>query len=77
MRKEALENLFARYVSEGKWAEEDVPKGIRENVRGKVRNIRAKEVSSQNNDNTSNKGNNGNNGNNSNNSNNKNKKEEK
>lgn len=71
MRKEAIENLFARYVSEGKWAEEDVPKGIRENVRGKVKNIRTKEVSNQNKGNTLNNRNNGNN------SNTKNKKEEK
>jgi len=71
VRKEAIENLFARYVSEGKWAEEDVPKGIRENVRGKVKNIRTKEVSNQNKGNTLNNRNNGNN------SNTKNKKEEK
>ena len=40
MKQEALESLFARYVDEGKWSMDDVPKKIKNNVDKKVKKIK-------------------------------------
>lgn len=40
MRQEALENLFASYIDEGKWSINDVPKKIKRNVEKKVEKIK-------------------------------------
>lgn len=56
MRQEALENLFAQYVSEGKWAEEDVPRGLRNNVGKKVRELQEERRNEASNTNNTNNG---------------------
>lgn len=40
MNQESIENIFAKYVSEGKWDEKDVPKKIKSNVDKKVKKIK-------------------------------------
>ena len=40
MNQESIENIFAKYVSEGKWDERDVPKKIKSNVDKKVKKIK-------------------------------------
>lgn len=40
MRQEALEDLFATYVSEGKWDEDNVPEKLKKNVDKKVKKIK-------------------------------------
>ena len=44
MNQESIENIFAKYVSEGKWDEKDVPKKIKSNVNKKVKKIKEDKV---------------------------------
>ena len=40
MNQESIENIFAQYISEGKWDEKNVPKKIKSNVDKKVKKIK-------------------------------------
>lgn len=44
MNQESIENIFAKYVSEGKWDEKDVPKKIKSNVDKKVKKIKEEKI---------------------------------